>query len=156
MPAHTLTIGQAAAAAGVTRKAVRVYEAKGLLRPADRSPTGYRLYNHHDVELLIFIRRARALGLHVDDIGHILTIRNGGAPPCAAVRDLLDERIADVDAAFADLLKLRQSLISTRARADDCCEEDTTAICRAIDENTPLEGHVDGHVDEVDRAAATH
>jgi MerR family transcriptional regulator, copper efflux regulator len=139
MSSFTLTIGQAAAAAGVTRKAVRVYEAKGLLRPADRSPTGYRLYDHHDVELLTFIRRARTLGLHLDDIGQILAIRGGGAPPCAAVRDLLDERIADLDATVADLLKLRQSLVSTRVRADDCCEEDTAVICRAIDEPLPID-----------------
>jgi MerR family transcriptional regulator, copper efflux regulator len=139
MSSFTLTIGQAAAAAGVTRKAVRVYEAKGLLRPADRSPTGYRLYDHHDVELLTFIRRARTLGLHLDDIGQILAIRGGGTPPCAAVRDLLDERIANLDATVADLLKLRQSLVSTRVRADDCCEEDTAAICRAIDEPLPID-----------------
>jgi MerR family transcriptional regulator, copper efflux regulator len=139
MSSSTLTIGQAAAAAGVTRKAVRVYEEKGLLRPADRSPTGYRLYDHHDVELLTFIRRARTLGLHLDDIGQILAIRSGGTPPCAAVRDVLDERIANLDATVADLLKLRQSLVSTRVRADDCCEEDTTAICRAIDEPLPID-----------------
>jgi MerR family copper efflux transcriptional regulator len=132
--ASTLTIGQAAAAAGVTRKAVRVYEAKGLLAPADRSPAGYRLYNHHDVELLTFIRRARTLGLHLDAIRQILAIRSGGTPPCAAVRDLLNERITNIDATVADLLTLRRSLISTRRRADDCCEEDTPAICRAIDE----------------------
>ncbi|MGV7852432.1 MerR family DNA-binding transcriptional regulator, partial [Mycobacterium kansasii] len=32
-----LTIGAAAEAAGVTRKAVKVYEAKGLLPPAERT-----------------------------------------------------------------------------------------------------------------------
>lgn len=134
-----LTIGQAAVAAGVTRKAVRVYEARGLLTPAERSPSGYRLYDHHDVELLTFIRRARTLGLQLDDIGQILAIRNGGTPPCDAVRDMLDQRVADIDATVADLLTLRQSLIRTRRRADDCCEEDTTAICRAIDEPRPID-----------------
>lgn len=134
MPASTLTIGQAAAAAGVTRKAVRVYEAKGLLSVADRTPAGYRLYDHHDVELLTFIRRARKLGLHLDDIGKILAIRNGGTPPCAAVRDMLEERISEIDATVTELLSLRRSLTSTRRRADDCCADDTPTICRAIDE----------------------
>ncbi|WP_425465242.1 MerR family DNA-binding transcriptional regulator [Nonomuraea diastatica] len=55
-----LPIGQAAQAAGLTRKAVRRYEAKGLLPPAERSAAGYRLYDEADVELLSFIRRARA------------------------------------------------------------------------------------------------
>jgi MerR family copper efflux transcriptional regulator len=139
MSSSTLTIGQAAAAAGVTRKAVRVYEAKGLLAPADRTPAGYRLYDHHDVELLTFIRRARTLGLHLGDIGQILDIRNGGTPPCAAVRDLLDERITNIDATIADLLTLRQSLTDTRRRADNCCEKNTPAICRAIDEHQPTD-----------------
>ncbi|MET8639346.1 MerR family DNA-binding transcriptional regulator [Streptomyces sp. NPDC004096] len=39
-----MTIGQAAQAAGLIRKAVRVYEAEGLLPPADRSTADYRLY----------------------------------------------------------------------------------------------------------------
>ena len=38
MPASTLTIGQAAAAAGVTRKAVRVYEAKAACSPLRTEP----------------------------------------------------------------------------------------------------------------------
>jgi MerR family transcriptional regulator, copper efflux regulator len=134
MPASTLTIGQAAAAAGLTRKAVRVYEAKGLLSVADRTPAGYRLYDHHDVELLTFIRRARNLGLHLDDIRKILAIRSGGAPPCATVRDMLDERISDIDATVTELLSLRRSLIGTRRRADDCCAEGTPTICRAIED----------------------
>lgn len=54
-----LTIGPAAKAAGVTRKAVRVYEAKGLLPDPQRTAAGYRLYSDHDVARLRFIRRAR-------------------------------------------------------------------------------------------------
>jgi MerR family transcriptional regulator, copper efflux regulator len=131
-----LTIGQAAAAAGLTRKALRVYEAKGLLPPATRTPTGYRLYDHRDVELLTFIRRARTLGLHLDDIRKVLAIRNGGIPPCAAVRDMLDQRIADIDTTVEELLSLRRSLLGTRRRADNCCTEDKPAtVCSAIEED---------------------
>jgi MerR-like DNA binding protein len=57
-----LTIGQAAQAADLTRKALRVYEAKGLLPAAERTTAGYRLYDERDVELLTFIRRARTPG----------------------------------------------------------------------------------------------
>ncbi|WIM87348.1 MerR family transcriptional regulator [Candidatus Mycobacterium wuenschmannii] len=131
-----LTIGQAAAAAGLTRKAVRVYEAKGLLPPADRTVTGYRIYDEDDVELLTFIRRARKLGLHLEDIRRIIVIRNGGASPCVAVRDMLDERIIEIDSAVEELLGLRESLINSRRDADDCCAEDrSAAICSAIEEN---------------------
>ncbi|WP_331753103.1 MerR family DNA-binding protein (plasmid) [Streptomyces sp. NBC_00637] len=111
-----LTIGQAAKAAGLTRKAVRAYEAGGLLPAAERTRAGYRLYTDHEVELLTFIRRARTLGLHLDGIRVVLANRDGGTPPCATVRDLLDDRIAEIDGIVTELLALRQALAETRQR----------------------------------------
>jgi len=128
-----LTIGKAAEAAGLTRKAVRVYEAKGLLPAAERTEAGYRLYDQRDVELLTFIRRARTLGLHVDDIREVLAIRDGGIPPCATVRDLLDERIAEIDATVAELLALRETLTETRQRANGCIDDRPVSVCGIIE-----------------------
>ncbi len=128
-----LTIGQAARAAGVTRKAVRVYEARGLLPATERSTAGYRLYTGRDVERLIFIRRARALGLHLDGIRDVLAVRDGGTPPCATVRALLDARIAEIDATVADLLALRRTLTHTRQRADARTEDEPVTVCKLIE-----------------------
>jgi DNA-binding transcriptional MerR regulator len=128
-----LTIGQAAEAAGLTRKAVRLYEAKGLLPAAGRSAAGYRLYNPADVELLTFIRRARTLGLHLDDIREVLAIRHGGRAPCATVRELLDARVTEIDAAVADLLALREALAETRRTADDC-DDESAVVCSIIED----------------------
>lgn len=122
MALHQLTIGQAAEAAGLTRKAVRVYEARGLLPSAERSTAGYQLYDQEVIELLTFIRRARTLGLHLDDIREVLAIRDGGIP-CDTVRDLLEDRIAEIDATVTDLLALRKTLTDTRQRADDCTDD---------------------------------
>ena len=130
-----LTIGAAAEAAGLTRKAVKVYEAKGLLPPVERTPVGYRTYDQHSVELLTFIRRARTLGLRLKEIREILAIHAGGVPPCAAIRDMLDERIANVDATVAELLTLRRTLADTRRRADDCCADDRpVTVCAAVED----------------------
>ncbi|MEU3282493.1 MerR family transcriptional regulator [Streptomyces antibioticus] len=134
MPLSGLTIGQAAEAAGVTRKAVRVYKARGLLPAAERTQAGYRVYSERDVELLTFIRRARTLGLHLDDIRDVLAIRNGGIPPCTTVRDLLDARIAEIDTTVTELLALRKSLAETRKRADDCTADQPVAVCGIIEE----------------------
>lgn len=107
--AGTMTVGQAAQAAGLTRKAVRLYEHRGLLPPALRTPAGYRLYNQEDVDTLTFIRRARALDLALDDIRAILALRRVGATPCTQVRGMLDARIAEIDKAVTELLALRES-----------------------------------------------
>ncbi|MCX5302729.1 heavy metal-responsive transcriptional regulator [Streptomyces sp. NBC_00160] len=133
MALHALTIGQAAEAAGLTRKAVRVYEAKGLLPKAERSTTGYRLYTPDDVELLTFIRQARALGLHLDDVREVLEIRRGGTPPCDAVRNLLDERIEEIDSTVRDLLALRQTLAETRRAAEGRPCAGPSTVCSIIE-----------------------
>ncbi len=134
MTLQGLTIGQAAKAAGLTRKAIRVYEAKGLLPEAQRSTAGYRLYTPADIELLTFIRRARALGLHLDSVRDVLEIRRGGTAPCDAVRDLLDARIAEIDATVNDLLALRQTLCETRQAADDRPCADPSSVCSIIED----------------------
>ncbi|WP_175410222.1 MerR family DNA-binding protein [Streptomyces sp. TRM64462] len=134
MASPMLTIGQAARAAGLTRKAVRVYEARGLLPEAERSTAGYRLYSPGDVELLAFIRRARALGLHLDDVREVLEIRRGGRPPCDAVRDLLDARVAEIDTTVADLLALRQALTDTRRAADERPCAESSEVCPIIED----------------------
>ncbi|MCD0184770.1 MerR family DNA-binding transcriptional regulator, partial [Micrococcus luteus] len=41
---RTVRIGEAAAAAGMTTKALRFYEQHGLLPPVHRGPNGYRDY----------------------------------------------------------------------------------------------------------------
>lgn len=133
MASPRLTIGQAAEAAGVTRKAVRVYEQKGLLPAAERTTAGYRLYDRSEVDLLVFIRQARTLGLHLDDIGAILAIRDRCVPPCATVRDRLDDRIAEIDATVAELLALRKTLADTRERADDHAGDQSVTVCGIIE-----------------------
>jgi len=112
-----------------------VYEAKGLLPATERTTAGYRLYNQDDVELLTFIRRARTLGLHLDDIREVLVIRDGGTPPCATVRDLLDARIAEIDATIAELLALRKTLAPKPASEQTTAP--TTSLTAARSSRTP-------------------
>ena len=79
-----LTVGQLARATGVPAKTIRYYEQVGVLPVPRRSDAGYRHYSRHDVHRLLFIRRARALGLSLAnlkaltaelDSGECLTMR---------------------------------------------------------------------------------
>lgn len=127
----TWTAGQAGRAAGVTRKAIRVYEDRGLLSPTARTAAGYRLFSADDVDTLRFIRRARTLGLGLDDVAEVLSQRRDGGSPCASVRNRLDERVAEIDQTIAELAALRTSLVDAARRCQPAGSAET--ICPIIE-----------------------
>ncbi|EHR61529.1 MULTISPECIES: heavy metal-responsive transcriptional regulator [Saccharomonospora] len=132
-----MTVGTAAKAAGVSAKAVRLWEAKGLLPPAERTQAGYRLFSNNDVAVLQFIRQAKTLGLTLPEIKNIINLQRDGATPCGHVTELLDTHIADIDRTLAELRQLRRSLASARQAARDSQRRGENAVvCRIIENHT--------------------
>jgi len=129
-----MTVGVAAAAAGVSAKAVRLWERKGLLPPARRTEADYRLFTDDDVAVLSFIRQAKALDLTLDEIKDVLDLQRGGGTPCGRVTQLLDAHIADVDRTLADLRQLRRTLTTARSAARESQRRgDAAVVCRIIE-----------------------
>ena len=77
-----MRIGQLAERFGVNTKTIRYYESIGLLPSPVRRPSGYRVYGESDAERLAFVRTAQRFGLHLDQIGEILGLRDRGERPC--------------------------------------------------------------------------
>ncbi|WP_406689393.1 MerR family transcriptional regulator [Saccharopolyspora sp. ID03-671] len=133
----TMTVGAAAQAAGVSAKAVRLWESKGLLPPAERTEVGYRVFTDDDLDVLRFIRQAKTLGLTLPEIKNIIDLQRDGAAPCGRVTELLDTHIAEIDRTLADLRQLRRSLASARHVARDSQRRGEHAvICRIIENHT--------------------
>ena len=86
-----LTVGQMARGAKVSRTSLLYYERLGLLRPAARSPSGYRLYGQEEVERLRTLRIYREAGVPMADIGQLLSAGHSGS---AAV---LERRMVEID-----------------------------------------------------------
>ena len=64
-----LTIGAFARAAGLTPKALRLYDELGLLPPAAVDPeSGYRLYDPAQLERAQLIARLRRIGMPLADV----------------------------------------------------------------------------------------
>jgi DNA-binding transcriptional MerR regulator len=74
-----LTIGQLAKSTGVGARTIRFYEAAGVLPAPSRATSGYRQYTMEAVHQLIFVRRARALGLSLRHLKTLLAAGDGGA-----------------------------------------------------------------------------
>ncbi|GAC1376577.1 MAG: hypoxia response transcriptional regulator [Pseudarthrobacter sp.] len=129
-----MKVGEAAGAAGVTPKAVRLWESKGLLPPADRTASGYRIFTEEDVEVLQFIRQAKSLDLSLDEIGDVLDLQRHGAVTCGRVTSLLDAHIERLDRTMTELRRLRGTLDRARKTArDGQANGQEAVICRIIE-----------------------
>lgn len=105
-----LKIGELGRRAGVTAKAIRFYEAQGVLPPARRGANGYRLYTDDAAGVLVFIKQASGLGLTLAEIREIVAIRQGGRPPCPHVHQLLRNKALELDRKLADLQEVRRRI----------------------------------------------
>jgi len=135
-----MTIGEAADAAGVSAKAIRVWEARGLLPHVQRTPAGYRLFDDSDVAVMRFVRQARALGMTLRDIRRIVDLHQAGMTPCACVTHVLDERIGQIDQTINDLTQLRHTMITARQRAADSGQGIRAQVCPIIEGQTTVAG----------------
>ena len=134
MAIDSLTVGQAARRSGLTSKAIRLYEAKGLLSEAPRTESGYRTYTHDDVEILRFIRQAKVLGLTLQEIKDIIDLQRVGSQPCGRVLALLDVHIREIDRTVRELRALRSRLVRARDEVDDLSRGGAdAAVCRIIE-----------------------
>src|SRR3954471_10141977 len=85
-----LTIGQLAAYAGVTVRAVRHYHAKGLLPEPERDHSGYRRYDASAVVELVRIRVLADAGVPLSRVRELLTADAGDF---AAAVEEVDRRL---------------------------------------------------------------
>ena len=129
-----MRIGELADAAGTTTKTLRFYEEQGLLPEAPRTPAGYRDYSPDALARIDFIHRGQAAGLTLAEIRQVLDIRDRGHAPCEHVRELLDRRLADLDAQLRQLRSLRETIAQLRDEArvadPETCSPDQ--VCRYL------------------------
>jgi DNA-binding transcriptional MerR regulator len=63
-----LRVSELAERAGVAPSTVRFYERAGLLSPARRIASGYRVFDESALDELAFISRAKGIGMSLEDI----------------------------------------------------------------------------------------
>ena len=105
-----LLIGAVAARSGVSRKAIRFYEAAGILARPARTRSGYRLYPPATLAVLGFVAHARRLGFTLAEIRQIVAIKRAGGVPCRRVGALVRCKALELDQALRDLTAMRRRL----------------------------------------------
>lgn len=134
-----LTVGQLAHATGVSAKTIRYYEQVGVLPAPRRSGAGYRQYSRHDVHRLLFIRRARALGLSLAKLKALTAELDRGA--CLTMRprlhDLVTEQLRTVQQQIAEFQLLERQLVQVLQRLQTTPPASHADGCQCLGSDTP-------------------
>jgi DNA-binding transcriptional MerR regulator len=115
-----MRISELAEQVGVPVSTVRFYERIGLLDAPLRSASGYRQYDDASASRLLFIARARTLGLSCDQITDLLPAW-GGADCTAAherVLGLIEEKRREIAARVRELRAFAAQLDDVRAELE--------------------------------------
>lgn len=105
-----LTIGKLSKMAGVTNDTVRFYERYGLIDPASRSDSNYRLYHKEDARRLRFIRRAKELGFTLNEIKDLLALSQDPKATKADIKNKTEHKIEDIKRKIQDLARIQSAL----------------------------------------------
>ena len=118
-PDRHFTIGELAEAFGLTTRAIRFYESKGLIAPPRKGKA--RSYSRRERARLHLIQRGKNLGFSLEEIRDWLSLYDADpdhvtqakaliAKANAAIEDLNKKR-ADLDRALKDLREIRTMAI---------------------------------------------
>jgi DNA-binding transcriptional MerR regulator len=116
-PGPFLNASEAAARLGVSAKALRLYEQRGLVAPV-RTAAGWRVYGPKEMARAAEIAALRALGLSLAQVARVLAGEAKDLEPALALHQAaLEDRGRDLAATVAKVRNLRADLAQGKAPA---------------------------------------
>jgi DNA-binding transcriptional MerR regulator len=128
------TVTQLAHDLGLTPRAIRFYEDKGLITPRRAGTT--RVYTHRDRARMILIQRGKRLGFSLSEIRDYLDLYDADITQRAQLRHLLDAvtaRLAKLQQQHEALEQSIAELSDIKAQAEAALAEQRAAESRAAD-----------------------
>lgn len=120
---ETIRIGELAGRCGKTVRALHLYEQMGLLRPAERTPGGYRLFAADAPLRVRWIESLQALGMSLSEIRDIdreFDRRALGPQAATLVRKSFKEKLAATRQEIERLQALEQELEQALTFLETC------------------------------------
>ena len=114
-----MNISDVAKITGLTSKAIRFYEEKGLVTPPMRSENGYRTYTQQHLNELTLLRQARQVGFNLEESGELVNLFNDPQRHSADVKRRTLEK----------LQSMRDQLLALA----NACPGDDSADCPIIE-----------------------
>lgn len=119
-----LTIGKVAARAQVSADGIRFYEREGLISPARKSVSGYRLYTEEAIRRLHFIKHAQRCGFSLAEIRELLALKAHDRACCNDVYRVAVEKKLQLEAKIRALETMSQAL----SRLIEICSRDSKPL----------------------------
>ncbi|WP_240137970.1 MerR family transcriptional regulator [Streptomyces sp. MUM 178J] len=116
-----MRIGELAKRAGTTTRALRYYEARGLL-PAQRDGNGHRTYDESDLRLLRQIRTLQDFGFGLEETRPFVECLRAGHPAgdsCPASLAVYRAKLDELDGLIGQLRSVREQVAAQLARAEE-------------------------------------
>lgn len=114
----SMYIGEVSKKTGLSIKAIRLYEEKGLILPPPRNGK-YRVYGNSHIEILNLIKEAKLLGVTLSQLKELIVYQDGEADWSAIGSFLLDIRQQLRDQ-IADMEKKIERIESCISEIDNC------------------------------------
>ena len=130
-----MKVSDVAKAAEVNPDTGRFYTRECLLNPTRNAYNNYQQYNTEDLRRLRFARKARQLGFSLPEIRSILDQADEHHSPCPMVREVFEERLAQVEKEIDQLQQLRERMKNALTAWQDMPDgtPDGHTICRLIE-----------------------
>lgn len=125
MPPQTelLKIGDFARLADTNLRTLRYYEELGLLAPSHRSQGGFRYYRRTDVNRVHLIRDLQELGLQLERIRELISVRAAGEPGTqflTRVRQALSEQDRMLSERENSIREQRKRIAEALEKLNEC------------------------------------
>lgn len=140
-----MRISEVADQLGVTPSTVRYYERIGLVPSPPRTAAGYRAYDDEAAARLLFVTRAKRIGLTLEQIAEVLPIWDG--VNCAVTHEeitrLVEAKRADVLARVQELERFAAQLDDIRVALEDApppaaCRPDLSCCVPTAQDASPI------------------
>jgi DNA-binding transcriptional MerR regulator len=125
-----LKCGEVARLTGFSVKTLHHYEEKGLVEPAGRTETGYRLYGEEELARLRFVKRAKLLRLTLEEIKELVSLAAGcnEGEIVPSLKDVLEIQLEKTERGMKELATFRENLLYYKRRL---LEYDPGRACKA-------------------------
>ncbi|WP_029319808.1 MerR family transcriptional regulator [Butyrivibrio sp. AE3004] len=122
-----MTSGEMAKKAGVSQKAIRLYDEKGLLKPTEYSEGNYRLYDDAALQILEKIVALKQIGFSLEEIRDNLKSGEAGD-----IKGALEIQLQKMEEKKYQLEKITDAIKRTLARKESLDWDDVAGIVQYV------------------------